>query len=583
MARAVQVFREAMLRADVLSAERLATQRFLDTVLEHVPAPIAVKDARTLRIVHINRAAEAFMGLPRAAMIGHSVRELFPDENATAFEAKETETLGAGEAMVEDGVLLHTPGNGSRLAIITRVAIPGADGAPQYLLSMIEDVTERRRAEQRVSYMASYDVLTDLPNRAQFTEQLAKAMRAATRGGSRAAVLCIDLDHFKEVNDSLGHAAGDKLLRTVANRMRQCVRADDTLARLGGDEFAVIQSGVRQPRDAELLARRLLDSIREPVELDGQQVFVGMSVGIAFSTPGIDEGELVKQADMALYEAKATGRGGFSVFAPEMDVRQRERRALEQDLRAAIGTDQIQLHYQPQVDLATGAIVGAEALMRWNRPGHGPVPPDSFIPIAEDTGLIGPLGVWLLGEACREATRWPEHLLIAVNFSPVQFRQNGLLGAVKDALAATGLDPRRLELEVTERILLHDTEETLAILAALRALGVRLAMDDFGTGYASLGYLQKFRFDKIKIDRSFVKNLATDPNASAIVRAVVGLSESLGMCTNAEGVEEEEQADLLRAHGCMEAQGYRFWRPMPAAELRELVQPVRAAAHADVG
>ena len=573
MARAVRVFREGMLRADALSREQLATQRFLDTVLENVPVPIGVMGAGKLDLVYVNRAGESFLGLPRGEVIGQTMRELYSQSDADSFITTDIASHKLGSPSVQEGITLHTPRNGTRLVTITRVAIAGSDGAPQYLLAMIDDITERQRAEDRIRHMARHDALTDLPNRDTFREQLVQALREPRGSGGRPAVFCLDLDHFKDVNDTLGHAAGDKLLRGLAARMRACLRDEDTLARLGGDEFAVILPVARHRQDVEAVARRLLETTREPFDLDGHLVHAGLSIGVVLATPGMDGGELVKQADLALYEAKGGGRGRVCFFAPEMDARLRHRRSMEQALRAAIGTDQLLLHYQPQVDLATGAIVGVEALMRWNRPGHGAVPPDQFIPLAEETGLIAPLGVWLLDVACQEAARWSGQTQIALNVSPTQFRQAGFLETVKDALARAGLDPRRLEMEVTEGILLHDTAETLAILAELRTLGVRLAMDDFGTGYASLGYLQKFRFDKIKIDKSFIRNLATDPHASAIVRAVVGLSESLGMCTNAEGVEEQEQVDLLRAHGCAEAQGYRFWRPMPAAELRDLLGP----------
>ena len=392
-------------------------------------------------------------------------------------------------------------------------------------------------------------------------------------------MMCLDLDHFKEVNDTLGHAAGDMLLRTVAGRLRACLRERDTLARLGGDEFAVVQPDAHDRQAPAVLAARLIEAVRSPVTIDGQEVFVGLSIGIAVDTPGADAAELTKQADVALYQAKAAGRGCFRFFDPEMNASLQLRRAMENDLRAALAGGQLAVLYQPQVDAQTGGLMGAEALMRWTRPGCGPVSPTEFIPLAEDTGLIHELGSWLLREACAQASGWSLPLNVAVNVSPVQFRICGFVDIVKDALSFSGLQADRLELEVTEGILLNDTEETLLILARLRKLGVRLAMDDFGTGYSSIGYLQKFRFDKIKIDRSFVKSLGVDPNAEAIVRAVVRLSEALGMATNAEGVETAGQAATLRACGCREMQGFLFGRAMPAASMHQLVDKERRENH----
>jgi diguanylate cyclase (GGDEF)-like protein len=428
-----------------------------------------------------------------------------------------------------------------------------------------------REALDRATFLSAHDMLTGLPNRALLADRLDRALTAARREGAQVAMLCLDLDHFKEVNDTLGHAAGDLLLKSIARRLLACLRESDTLARLGGDEFAVVQPLVRHSSDATILAQRLLDTVREPISLDGQQVFVGLSIGIALSDGDTDAAELTQQADVALYRAKDAGRGGFCFFAPEMNAGLRRRRAMENDLRAALVQGGLSVHYQPQIDIATGAIIGAEALMRWDRPGHGSVPPVLFIPVAEETGLIVPMGAWLMREACLAATRWPQGMRIAVNVSPVQFRYAGFLDTVRSVLAETSLDPKRLELEVTEGILMHDTDDTLVSLAELRRLGVRLAMDDFGTGYASLGYLQKFRFDKIKIDRSFIKTLGTDPNAAAIVKAVVGLSDALGMSANAEGVENETQIAMLQSHGCREVQGYFYSPPVPEPELEQLI------------
>ena len=435
-----------------------------------------------------------------------------------------------------------------------------------------------REAIDRVAYLSAHDQLTGLPNRAVLADRLEVALSAARRSGVKVAMLCLDLDHFKEVNDTLGHAAGDALLRTVTARLRACLRESDTLARVGGDEFAVIQSCTRLPDDAGALATRLIAATHESVTLDGHQVFVGLSIGIAISGPDVSATELAKQADVALYGAKAGGRGGFCFFAPEMNASLLSRRAMENDLRAAPESGGLAVHYQPQINVASGEIVGAEALMRWTRPGHGAVSPAVFIPVAEETGQIVSLGAWLLGEACHEAAAWPGPWHVAVNVSPVQFRVDGFVDSVRGALAQSGLDARRLELEITEGILLSDTEQTLVTLERLRALGVRLALDDFGTGYASLGYLQKFRFDKVKIDRSFVCNLGVDDKAVAIVRAVIGLCDALGMSTIAEGVENADQIAMLWAQGCREAQGFLYWAPMSAHALHRVIEQQRKVA-----
>jgi diguanylate cyclase (GGDEF)-like protein len=427
-----------------------------------------------------------------------------------------------------------------------------------------------RRALDRAAWLAAHDPLTGLPNRTLFRERLGAALASARRDGTAVAVLCLDLDHFKEVNDTLGHPAGDRLLRDVAKRLAGCLRETDTLSRLGGDEFAVVQTQASQPRDTEKLAARLLGILATPFDLDGHQVVIGTSIGIALSEgDAADPSRLLQEADLALYQTKAEGRSAFRFFEAAMNERLRARKSLEADLRRALADGEFELHFQSQVSLAGGAsrTIGAEALIRWPHPTQGMIRPDQFIPLAEETGLIVPIGEWVLAEACRQAVTWPEHIGVAVNVSAVQFRHAGFLAAVERVLAETGLPAKRLELEVTEGLLLSETEGTIATLTKLREMGVRLAMDDFGTGYSSLGYLRKFRFDKIKIDQSFVRNLGVDAEADAIVRAVVGISQALGMRANAEGVETEAQASMLRGEGCGEVQGYLFGRPMPAADF----------------
>ena len=434
-----------------------------------------------------------------------------------------------------------------------------------------EDITERRRAEAKISYMARHDALTDLPNRLLFHEQLERALAGTARGGS-LAVLCLDIDHFKDVNDTLGHPIGDLLLKVVAARIRACIRGIDAVARLGGDEFAIVQAGGAQPTDATALAARLIETVGAPFELDGHEVIVGMSIGIAISPDdGTDPFQLLKNADMALYRAKSDGRGVYRFFEPEMDALMQARRALELDLRKAIAQGDFELYYQPIVDISTRHVRGFEALIRWRHPQRGMVLPLDFIPLAEETGLIIPLGEWVLRQACKEAAGWPGVVDVAVNLSPVQFKNKNLVTTVMMALSAAGLAPSRLELEITESVLLQESEATLAMLHQLRSFGVKISMDDFGTGYSSLGYLRTFPFDKIKIDRSFIRGMSDGGESLAIVRAVAAMGRSLGIVTTAEGVETSEQFERLKVEGCTQAQGYYFSPPRPAAEVRGLL------------
>ncbi len=439
-----------------------------------------------------------------------------------------------------------------------------------------EDATERRRAEERIAFLAHHDALTGLPNRTLFRERAEQA--AAELGRGRGfAVLCLDLDGFKTVNDTLGHAVGDQLLRAVAERLIACARSADTVARLGGDEFAVVQAGANDPGDAELLAGRVLEALGQPFELDGHRVVVGASVGIALAPrDGAQSDRLLRCADTALYRAKAAGRGAHRFFEPEMDARLLARRTMELDLRGALAADELELCYQPLVNLEAGRVCGFEALLRWRHPERGMISPAEFIPLAEETGLIVPIGAWALRRACLDASAWPEHVRVAVNVSPVQFRGPGLFEAVAGALSDAGLPASRLELEITESVMLHDSAATLGILRRLHDLGVLIAMDDFGTGYSSLGYLRSFPFDKIKIDQSFIRDLPKEGGAEAIVRAITGLGSSLGMRTTAEGVETEAQLSRLRAEGCTEVQGYLFGRPGPAADVPRVVHRINA-------
>ncbi len=428
------------------------------------------------------------------------------------------------------------------------------------------DITEARQAEARVTWLAHYDALTGLANRALLQANLERVL-TGRRARESVSLLYIDLDLFKEINDGLGHGAGDAVLIETARRLEHAVRPRDLVARLGGDEFVVLADGA-DARAAQMIAERILTALAQPIDLDGQTAHVGASIGIA-TAPGdaLSAGDLLRAADVAMYHAKAAGRRGFAVFDPEMQTRVRERRELELDLRAAIRLGQLQLHYQPLLDLTSGQTVGHEALLRWQHPTRGLVAPDDFIPIAEETGLIVEIGQWVIREALHEASGWPAHMAVAVNLSPAQLRDKALLSTIIQTLASSGVAPGRLELEITETMLLQDTQEVLSLLHKLRELGVRIALDDFGTGYSSLNYLRSFPFDKIKIDRCFIAELTAREDCQAIVRSVLSMASDLNMVTTAEGVEAFEQLEALRAGGCDQAQGYLFSKAVPAAEL----------------
>jgi diguanylate cyclase (GGDEF)-like protein len=548
------------------------TNRRFDLALRNMVQGLCMFDAEQRLIVWNQRFLSIFGLKPDQVIPGMPLAEIFdtvsnhsnPFIQAPEIIRVEMDRMLAARQPV---IALRELADGRFLSIMHE---PIAGGG---LLSTFEDVTERRKAEAKIEHMARHDALTNLPNRLLFREQMDYALTHMRRE-QRVSVLCLDLDHFKHVNDTLGHPIGDTLLKAVARRLRECVREGDTVARLGGDEFAIVQvSDDLQPAEATALASRLVDVLGAPYTIDGHQIVASVSVGIAMApTDGIDPDQLLKNADLALYRAKLDGRATYRFFEPGMDARAQARRLLELDLRAAIVESQFELHYQPIFDTNTGAVVSVEALVRWNHPQRGMIAPLEFIPIAEETGMIVPLGEWILREACSAAARWPRHVSVAVNLSPIQFKSRSLVSTVVNAVAAAGLAPGRLELEITESVLLQDGEATLATLHSLRKFGVRISMDDFGTGYSSLSYLRSFPFDKIKIDRSFITELATRNDSMAIVRAVTGLGKSLGMTTTAEGVETSEQLTLLRAEGCTEVQGYLLSRPLPAAGLERLLE-----------
>ncbi len=448
-----------------------------------------------------------------------------------------------------------------------------------------EDITERRQAEERIAHLAHYDALTDLPNRTLFRNELERELKRVSRG-AQCAVLYIDIDEFKSINDSLGHPVGDELLKEIARRLRLCVRGSDVVARLGGDEFAIVQTNVGAHSDITDLVTRIYAAIREPYECLGHRLLTDASIGIALAPrDGTDLDELLKNADLAMYGAKAEGRRTFRFFEPQMNAKAKARRMLELDLRQAIAdggfaAGGFEVYYQPLLNLRDDSVVGCEALLRWHHPERGMISPADFIPVAEDIGVISQLGEWVLSTACAEAASWPDDVRIAINVSPAQFRGGSLPLKVAAALASSGLPARRLELEITEAVLIRDDETALGIMQDLREIGVRIALDDFGTGYSSLSYLQRFPFDKIKIDRSFVTDIADAHGSSSIVQAVVNIAASRQMTTTAEGVETLPQKELLRALGCTEMQGYLFSKPKPAVEVREILARGTARAGA---
>jgi diguanylate cyclase (GGDEF)-like protein/PAS domain S-box-containing protein len=558
------------LRVDITEMkQREASFRLL---FDSNPVPMLVYALDDQRIIAVNDAAVTHYGYRREVFLRMTLGALHdPGEPAMLPH------LAAPSPDDQAGrTWKHCTADGTPIDVAIYSQLLTYDGRAAALIAAI-DITERKRAEARVAHMAHHDSLTSLPNRVLMRLRMEDMLRVR-RDGGQFAVLCIDLDNFKSVNDTLGHPLGDLLLQHVAIRLQSALRDHDTVARLGGDEFAVLQSGAATPDIASALAERLLAVISEPYELDGHLVAIGASIGVTLAPgDGDDADRLLKQADMALYRAKGDGKGAFRFFEPEMDARVQARRRLEMDLRSALHTGALELHYQPLIDIASGATCAFEALLRWPHPERGMIPPADFIPVAEETGLIGAIGAFVLRQACKDATAWPADTKVAVNLSPLQFRTGNLLQTVMSALDASGLSPRRLELEITETLLLERSDQILATLHALRALGVRIAMDDFGTGYCSLSYLRSFPFDKIKIDRSFVHDLGANPDSQAIVRAIISLGSSLGITITAEGVETERDLEALRAEGCTEAQGFFFSVPKPQREIMPTLRQQRVA------
>jgi diguanylate cyclase (GGDEF)-like protein len=561
------------------SERRLALEKErLDTAINNMTQGLLLYDSDARIVLCNQRYLEMYNLSPDVVKPGYHFRDLIAHRKETgSFRGNVDEFCSSVLRNVEqkratNSVMETTDGRSVQI-----VNQPLANGG--WVVTQ-EDITERRRAEKQIAHLAHYDALTDLPNRVLFRAQLQQELER-TKRGEQLAVLYIDIDEFKSVNDSLGHPAGDELLKAVASRLRSCLRETDSVARLGGDEFAIVQTGIKQPGDVVKLVTRIYQAIREPYECLGHQVTTDASIGIALApNDATDLDQLLKSADLAMYGAKADGRRTYRFFEPQMDACVRARRTLELDIRQAIAEGAFALHYQPIVNLGSNEIVGCEALLRWNHPARGMISPAEFIPIAEETGLICQIGDWVLTPACAEATNWPPGIKLAVNISPVQFRSQAFSLKVTNALATTGLSADRLELEITEAVLIRDDEAALTMLQQLRAIGVRIALDDFGTGYSSLSYLQRFPFDKIKIDRCFVSDVAEAEGSSTIVQAVINIAKARNMTTTAEGVETERQREMLLALGCTEMQGYLFSPARPVAEIRTLLSRTNRIAAA---
>jgi diguanylate cyclase (GGDEF)-like protein/PAS domain S-box-containing protein len=557
-----------------IANDNIANQNFrFDTALNNMVQGLLMYDEAGKLVVSNRRFAELF-GIPwekwESLAPGKTLPELMQltYELTNVTEKNRAQILADMQAVLERGepstsVVERTDG---RIFLASCVPMRGRG-----FVVTFDDITERQRSQEQISHMAHYDALTDLPNRVQFYEKLATLLSRDKKGLS-FAILSLDLDHFKSVNDTLGHPIGDELLKMAAERMRANVRDGDMVARLGGDEFAIVQARFGEPADAGLLAKRLIAAISAPYDLDGHQLIVGASIGIAIApNDGADPDQLVKNADLALYRCKADGGNTYRFFEAQMDARMQARRALELDLRKALVNGEFSLDYQPIVNLKTGKVTTCEALIRWHHPERGLVSPLDFIPIAEETGLIVPIGEWVLAQACRDAAEWPENFSVAVNVSPAQFKSANLVNAVMRALDASGLSAKRLELEITELVLMQDDIAVLDTLHRLKGLGVSVAMDDFGTGYSSLSYLRSFPFDKIKIDQSFIRDLSKNKDSLAILRAVVGIGRSLGIVTTAEGIETVNQFEVLKTEGCTEAQGFFFSQPASAASTKKFL------------
>jgi len=529
------------------------------------------------RFIHVNRQLCEMLGYTREELLKLSFRDVsHPDDRHVTDHDRAR--LYSGEIASLQAEKRYLRKDGTPVWVRINAALKrDADGAPMYDISIVEDISERKRAEQRVQYLASHDEMTGLPNRAMFTELLELAIASARRGRRKLAVLFVDLDRFKLINDSLGHEAGDQLLHEIATRFKAVLRSSDVVARLGGDEFIVLVEDVRRPAQAAQVARKLLSTAIKPIEILGQECRVTASIGIAlYPGDGDDARALIKKSDLAMYCAKEEGKNNFQFYTEAAGSMSIERLTLETQLRRALEREEFTLQYQPKVNIASGEITGAEALLRWWNPDLGAVSPARFIPVAEDTGLIVPIGKWVLRTACAQNVAWQQQGLppirMGVNLSPRQFKDPRLLRDIRDVLEQTGMAPELLELEITESVVMHDVDRAVKKLAAIKEMGVRLAIDDFGTGYSSLAQLKRFPIDTLKVDRSFIREIPKHVEDEAITEAIIAMGRTLGVTVVAEGVENAEQQRFLQRRGCHEMQGYHFGRPAHPDVLADLLQ-----------
>ena len=562
--------------------EGVDASRFAAEIIDHAGEGIVVYD-RELRYLLWNHFMEELTGLSARQVLGKRAPEAFPHLLEQGVDRLLQRALD-GEAVAAPDINYYVPG-GRRRGWISAVYRPHFDDAGQVagVIGLVRDVTERKNAEQQIEYQAYHDSLTGLANRRLFQEHLTLALALAGRRRGTVAVLFLDLDHFKVINDMLGHTMGDALLRLIGRRLKSCVREGDTVARVGGDEFTIVLQDLEKKEDAALVARKVLQSVAEPVSLNGHRLYVTTSVGITFfPDDGEDAETLLKNADNAVYLAKAEGRNTYQMSTEEMTRAMHERLALESGLHQAVERNEFVIHYQPQIDIRSMKIVGMEALLRWQHPKRGLLLPEQFIRLAEERGYIVVIGEWVLREACVQAARFRDKgfpdFRVAVNLSARQFRDRSLIDKVAAALRESGLEPRGLELEITESVAMDNVELTFAVLSALRKTGVRIAIDDFGTGHSSLGYLKRFPIDALKIDRHFVEDLPDGFEDAAIVRAVVQLAHGLDLRVVAEGVETQQQLDFLQHHACREVQGYHFSYPVPADEFEAILEKGLVAA-----
>jgi diguanylate cyclase (GGDEF)-like protein/PAS domain S-box-containing protein len=545
------------------------TKQFLNSIIENIPIAVVVKDVTTREFILVNQTFESMLKVSRTEVLGKTVFDIYRTKDAERIDAADNAALAADVGAHSNDYEIEMPGGESRILATNRIVVRDSEGNAKHLVVVIDDITERKKSEQRIAFMAHHDVLTGLPNRLAVMEKIEEAVARHRRRGDSFAILLLDLDRFKHVNDTLGHAVGDTLLRETASRLKASLRETDVLARLGGDEFAIVQDSESNQREAaSALASRVIEIVSRPFNIEGNEVNIATSVGIALGPEhATNSDSLMKMAYLALYRAKSAGRNGYRFFDPEMSMAASARHELENELRRALQQDELELQYQPVVDTKTLQICGAEALIRWRHPTKGIILPDQFIPLAEETGMITQMGEWLLQTACADAAAWPVDIKVAINLSAVQFRKNNLVDVVLCALAQTGLPPERLELEITETALIESATECLPVLRQFKNLGIAVALDDFGTGYSSLSQLMMFPFDKIKVDKSFTQNLTKRTECAAIIAATLTLARSLDIATTAEGVETVAQYRLLRLAGVTSLQGYLFQPPCSSGEI----------------